>query len=61
LTEDYGNVIQEVLENTISAAAQTLENDLTGGTSFDSLMESFDRVKSQQSEYLTDTNAAYEK
>jgi hypothetical protein len=33
--ESYAETLKEILENSLNKYAQTLENTLTGGTSFD--------------------------
>jgi hypothetical protein len=49
-----------ILENTMKDLNKTLENALTGGTTFDELSTSMERAASLQEEYLTTTNKVYE-
>ena len=58
--EDWAESLRAVLENTMSKLAQSLENTLTGGTSFDQMTTAMERAASLQEEYLTTTNQIYE-
>lgn len=59
-TEEWAEAMKAVLENKLAGLAQTLENALTGGTSFDTLSTQMERAASLQEEYLTTTNKIYE-
>lgn len=59
-TEEWAESMKAVLENKLAGLAQTLENALTGGTSFDTLTTQMERAASLQEEYLTTTNKIYE-
>ena len=58
--EEWAESLTEILQNKLSQAGQTLENALTGGTSFDQLTTEMERAASLQEEYLTTTNKIYE-
>lgn len=58
--EEWAEALRAVLENKLSDLGQTLENALTGGTSFDQMTTSLQRAQSLQEEYLTTTNKIYE-
>lgn len=58
--EEWAESLRAVLENTMSKLAQSLENTLTGGTSFDQMTTAMERAASLQEEYLTTTNQIYE-
>lgn len=58
--EEWAESLTEILQNKLSQAGQTLENALTGGTSFDQLTAGMERAASLQEEYLTTTNKIYE-
>lgn len=59
-TEAWVEKMKEVLENKLAGFGQTLENALTGGTSFDTMTGALERASSLQEEYLTTTNQIYE-
>jgi hypothetical protein len=59
-TEAWIEKEKAIIENGFKDIGQTLENALTGGTSFDSLTTAMDRAVSIQEEYLTTTNKIYE-
>ena len=59
-TEEWAEAMKAVLENNLAGLAQTLENALTGGTSFDTITTQMERATSLQEEYLTSTNRIYE-
>ena len=58
--EEWAEALKAVLENKLADLADTLEDALTGGTSFDSIATSMERASSLQEEYLTTTNKIYE-
>ena len=58
--EAWAEALKAVLENELADLSQTLENALTGGTSFDTLTTQMERAASLQEEYLTTTNQIYE-
>ena len=58
-TEEWAEAMKAVLENKLAGLAQTLENALTGGTSFDTITTQMERATSLQEEYLTTTNKIY--
>ena len=58
--EAYAESLKEILENSLNEYAQSLENALTGGTSFDQMNAKLERAASLQEEYLTTTNKIYE-
>jgi len=58
--EAWAEALKAVLENELADLGQTLENALTGGTSFDTLTTQMERAASLQEEYLTTTNQIYE-
>ena len=58
--EEWAEALKAVLENKLADIGQTLENALTGGTSFDTISTSMERANSLQEEYLTTTNKIYE-
>jgi hypothetical protein len=60
LTEEWAEAMKAVIENNMAEIADTLEKNLTGGTSFDELMDGFDKLNTRQEEYLTKTNQIYE-
>lgn len=59
-TEEWAEAQKAILENELSGLNQSLENALTGGTSFDQMNTALDRASSLQEEYLTTTNKIYE-
>lgn len=59
-TEEWAEAMKAIVENNLSDYAQSLENTLTGGTSFDQMTTSLERAASLQEEYLTATNQLYE-
>lgn len=58
--EAWAEALKAVLENKLADLGQTLENALTGGTSFDTINTQMERAQSLQEEYLTTTNQIYE-
>ena len=58
--EEWAEALKAVLENKLADLAETLEDALTGGTSFDSIATSMERANSLQEDYLTTTNKIYE-
>lgn len=58
--EEWAEALKAVLENKLADFGQTLENALTGGTSFDQMTAAMERAASLQEEYLTTTNKIYE-
>ena len=59
-TEAWADAMKSVIQNKLSDFAKTLEQQLTGGTSFDEMTTSIERAASLQEEYLTTTNQIYE-
>lgn len=60
LTEEWVEAMKAVIENNMNKIAETLEKTLTGGTTFDTMMDEFDKLNTRQEEYLTKTNQIYE-
>lgn len=60
LTEEWAQAMKSVIQNNMEKIADTLEKTLTGGTTFDTLMDGFDKLNTRQEEYLTKTNQIYE-
>ena len=60
LTEEWVEAMKAVIENNMAEIADALEKTLTGGTTFDTLMDEFDKLNTRQEEYLTKTNQIYE-
>jgi hypothetical protein len=60
LTEEWIEAMKTVIENNMNKIAETLEKTLTGGTTFDTMMDEFDKLNTRQEEYLTKTNQIYE-
>ena len=60
LTEQWAQAMKSVIQNNMEKIADTLEKTLTGGTTFDTLMDGFDKLNTRQEEYLTKTNQIYE-
>ena len=60
LTEEWAEAMKSVIQNNMEKIADTLEKTLTGGTTFDILMDGFDKLNTRQEEYLTKTNQIYE-
>ena len=60
LTEEWAEAMKAVIENNMAKIADALEKNLTGGTTFDTLMDEFDKLNTRQEEYLTKTNQIYE-
>lgn len=58
--EDYAEKASEILEYNLKKFANTLEDQLTGGTSFDAMNTGMERFLSLHEEYLTTTNKVYE-
>ena len=59
-TEEWAEAMKAIVENELADLAHTMEESLTGGTSFDELLTSMERRSSLQEEYLTTTNQIYE-
>jgi hypothetical protein len=59
-TEEWAEAMKAVVENELAELANTMEESLTGGTSFDEMLTSMERRSSLQEEYLTTTNQIYE-
>lgn len=59
-TEEWAEAMKAIVENELAGLAKTMEESLTGGTSFDELLTSMERRSSLQEEYLTTTNQIYE-
>lgn len=59
-TEEWAESMKAIVENELAGLAKTMEESLTGGTSFDELLTSMERRSSLQEEYLTTTNQIYE-
>jgi hypothetical protein len=60
LTEEWAEAMKAVIENNMAKIADALEKTLTGGTTFDTIMDEFDKLNTRQEEYLTKTNQIYE-
>ena len=60
LTEEWAEAMKAVIENNMNKIADSLEKTLTGGTTFDTMMDEFDKLNTRQEEYLTKTNQIYE-
>jgi uncharacterized membrane-anchored protein YitT (DUF2179 family) len=60
LTEEWAEAMKAVIQNNMEKAAASLEAAMTGGTTFDTLLDGFDKLNTQQEEYLTNTNKIYE-
>ena len=60
IVEEKAEAIRALIENKMAQAAKSLENALTDGSGFDSLMDGFEKLNSRQEEYLTKTNQIYE-
>ena len=59
-TEEWAEAMRAVVENELAGLAKSLEQALTGGTSFDHINTQLERAVSLQEEYLTTTNQIYE-
>ena len=59
-TEEWSEAMRAVVENKLAELAKSLEEALTGGTSFDQINLQLERAVSLQEEYLTTTNQIYE-
>ena len=59
-TEEWAEAMKAVVENNMAELNQTLEQSLTGGSDFDTMLETMERASSLQEEYLTTTNKIYE-
>ena len=59
-TEAWAEAMRAVVENNLKGLAKTLEESLTGGTTFDQINLQLERAASLQEEYLTTTNKIYE-
>ncbi len=60
LTETWAEAMKAVIENNMAEIAENLERTLSGGLTFDILMDGFDKLNTRQEEYLTKTNKIYE-
>ena len=58
--EQWAESLKAILENKLADLGKTLEEALTGGTSFEQLTTQMERAASLQEEYLTSTNQIYE-
>ena len=58
--EQWAESLKAILENKLADLGKTLEQALTGGTSFEQLTTQMERAASLQEEYLTSTNQIYE-
>ena len=58
--EEYLSTLREIWENSMDQIKEATEKTLTGGVGFDSLIDSMNRMKDYQSEYLTATNQLFE-
>ena len=58
--EQWAESLNAILENKLADLGKTLEEALTGGTSFEQLTTQMERAASLQEEYLTSTNQIYE-
>ena len=59
-TEEWAEAMRAIVENNLGSLAADLEASLTGGSNFDTLLNSMERANSIQEEYLTTTNKIYE-
>lgn len=59
-TEAWLETMKELYQTQLEEIGKTLEESLTGGTSFDELTTAMERSASLQEEYLTTTNQIYE-
>ena len=59
-TEEWAEAMRAVVENELAGLAKSLEQTLTGGSSFDNINTQLERAVSLQEEYLTTTNQIYE-
>jgi F0F1-type ATP synthase membrane subunit b/b' len=60
LANKWAEALKAELENALADLDKTLEEALTGGTTFDRLNTTMERTRSLQEEYLTTTNKVYE-
>ena len=60
MTEEWAEAMKAVTENNMKKIADTLEKTLTSGSTFETMMDSFDKLNKRQEEYLTKTNQIYE-
>lgn len=60
LTEEWAQSMQEIIKNNMTKIADELEKSLTNGFGFDFLLDQWDRINTQQEEYLDKTNQIYE-
>lgn len=60
LTEEWVEAMKTVIQNNMDELASILEDELTGGLGFETLMDNFDKLNTRQEEYLTKTNQIYE-
>jgi hypothetical protein len=59
-TEEWAEAMKAVVENKLADLGKTLEEAMTGGSSFDTLLSSMERANSLQEDFLTKTNQVYE-
>lgn len=60
MTEEYVEAMRAVIENNMNEIMANLEDALTKGLGFETLMDNFERLNTRQEEYLTKTNQIYE-
>ena len=60
MTEEWGEAMKKVFENTFNKLSDELEKALTDGMGFESMLDDFDLLNQQQEEFLTKTNQIYE-
>ena len=58
--EEIAELANQIFENAMAKAGEAFQKLLTGGSSFDDMMTSIDRLSKSQEEYLTRTNQLYE-
>ena len=58
--EEWAEKLKAVLENALKKMRRDLEKELTGGTSFNQMTTTMERMNSLHEEYLTTTNKIYE-
>ena len=58
--EEYAEALNDIYQNEVAAAQETLEKLLSGGLGFDRLNASMQHMSDIQDEYLTKTNQIYE-
>ena len=60
LTEEWAENMRAVIENNLAEASDKLEKSLTNGFGFEYLLDQWDKMNTQQEEYLDKTNQIYE-